>query len=96
MLDDAQVAVVLTTPEHEAALEPLARQAGADLRVLQPQACAPLSPHNMSSKRLPGCARVEAHLFMACCACQRSVGSQGECDLCMQVSMGNLHKVKKK
>ena len=42
-LDDAQVAVVLTTREHEAALAPLARQAGADLRLLQPQACAPRS-----------------------------------------------------
>ncbi len=40
VLDDAQVAVLLTTPEHEAAMAPLARQAGADLRLLQPQACA--------------------------------------------------------
>lgn len=45
MLDDAQVAVVLTTPEHEAVLAPLAYQAGADLRLLQPQARAPLSAH---------------------------------------------------
>ena len=53
MLDDAQVAVVLTTPEHEATLAPLARQASADLRLLQPQACAPLSAHSHDRKLRP-------------------------------------------
>ena len=52
MLDDAQVAVVLTTSEHEAALAPLARQAGADLRLLQHQACAPLSLHSLDVQLL--------------------------------------------
>ncbi|KAK9838516.1 hypothetical protein WJX81_004577 [Elliptochloris bilobata] len=37
VLDDAQVAVLLTTPEHEAELAPLAHQAGADLRLLRTQ-----------------------------------------------------------
>jgi hypothetical protein len=44
VLDDAQVGLVLTTPEHEAELGPLARQAGADLRLLRPQARARPSP----------------------------------------------------
>jgi len=44
VLDDAQVGLVLTTPEHEAALGPLARRAGADLRLLRPQARATPPP----------------------------------------------------
>ena len=99
MLDDAQVAVVLTTPEHEAALAPLARQAGGDLRLLQPQACAPLSPHSlvpriaMTSSCFCGCAREGAQLTYGMLCVPASLWLPTACRMCTSACICVSHHV---